>query len=96
MRRKEKQFASNKIITRNTSHQHFTCSPTRTLAEINRVSARSRPPRLSPSCPLRITLPDFFNIPRFQDMPLTANEPPPHQQLIQKIKGHAEVRGKVK
>lgn len=38
-----------------------------TIAELNKVSIRETPQHYHPNYPLRISLPEYFNIPSFKD-----------------------------
>lgn len=41
-----------------------------TIAEQNKVSIKELTKNMNPSTPFRIYLPDFFNIPSFEDKPI--------------------------
>lgn len=49
------------------SHSHFSLTQNKTLAELNHLSTRSTTHPYHPSLPLRVVLPDYFNVPRFTD-----------------------------
>ena len=42
-----------------------------TIAEFNKVSIKDTQKHLSTNVPFRIALPEFFNIPCFEDNPIT-------------------------
>lgn len=57
------------MMSHNNLHPHHTHNhphPT-TIAEINQVCHKNHKITLDASKPYRITLPDYFNIPRFED-----------------------------
>lgn len=52
---------------RTASVNNLKYTQTRTIAEINNVSAKTHKIVLDISKPYRILLPDYFNIPKFED-----------------------------
>jgi hypothetical protein len=62
------------------SHSHFTLTQNKTLAELNHLSTRNATNLYHPSHPLRVALPDYFNIPRFIDRDLF--HPPSEEALF--------------
>lgn len=81
-------------MRRNNSHPNFVFSQNRTLAELN-LSTKNRPQVYHPLHPVRVHLPEYFNIPKFQDKDIL-NKSCSEQELIKKMRSEIEVRRKLK
>lgn len=82
----------NGLSRRANSQANFSHSLTPTLAELNHVSPRALPPRYFSDRPARIFLPDYFNIPKFQDCSLFAPAPSSEERMVSRLRGEAGVR----
>lgn len=57
-------------LKRAASQPHFIPTINKTIAEINHPSSRIQPPKYNSTRPIRVQLPEYFNIPKFIDFDL--------------------------
>ncbi len=62
------------IINRTYSLNKLTFTLNKTLAEINKVSVKLSEYKFHVNKPVRIVLPEYFNIPKFEDQHLSYNQ----------------------
>ena len=99
LKRKNNNSSNPKLksLNRNSSHNNFSANITKTLAEVNQVSTRNIHQIYSIQKPFRILVPDYFNIPKFQDRHLLGSVPElTHREIIIKMKAEIEVKRKLK
>lgn len=97
MKKIQHRSTTKQMPVRNSSHANFSYTQTKTIAEINHVSAKQQRPIYSTLKPFRILLPNYFNIPKFIDEVIVGEIPlPSHQEVIAKMRAEIEVKKKMK